>query len=226
MAATNDSDVYYKDKKDKPGTSSTAPPYYDSGSNGSYQKLAQEIKEIKPISEQEIKDIEEQIRKTREEKMQAAEYHDITILRQKAAEHSADAAKLFKKYRKEESVMVKNTENASKMRRKAEGRMAKSKELLAKADQMLTGLNLLPVPKQEKTKIKIAKLKEKAAKCMSKAHNFLARGAKLTAKAAARRQRAKANLEKSKLNESEALAYNKRADTFEKIHNDGVRKTN
>ena len=52
-------------------------------------------------------DIEAEIAHTRQDKMRAAEYHDVTILRQRAAKHSAEEAELFKKYRAEEAAMVK-----------------------------------------------------------------------------------------------------------------------
>ncbi len=165
------------------------------------------------VSEHEIED---EIRRTRQEKMRAGEYHDVTKLRQKAAEHRADAAKFFKKYRLEEAVMVKNQQYAARARRKAEGYIEKSKDIMAKADNKEADLQYLEAGKAERARIKVAKYKGKVAKCKSKASKFEAKAAKFTQKAAAKRQKAKANLEKSKLNEAEAHNFKKRADNLER----------
>ncbi len=169
--------------------------------------------EKREVSEHELED---QIRKTRQDRRRAGEYHDVTRLRQKAAEHRADAAKFFKKYRFEEAAMVKNQQYAARARRKAEGYLEKNKDVLVKADNKQADLQYLEAGKAERARIKIAKYKGKAAKCKSKASKFEAKAAKHTQKAAAKRQKAKANLEKSKLHEAEALNFRKRADNLEK----------
>ena len=180
------------------------------------------LEELPPLEEEyeaEL-DIEDQITRTRHEKMRAAEYHDVTKLRERAAKHSASAAKFFKKYRVEEAAMVKYQQVAVKARRKAEGYMEKSKDAMAKADDKHAELEFLEGRKEERARVKIAKRKAKSAKCMSKASSHQAKAAKATQKAAAKRQRAKAFLEKSKLDEAEAQNYNKRADNLEKAQGD------
>lgn len=168
------------------------------------------------VTPREEKDIEAEIARTRQDKMRAAEYHDVTILRQRAAKHSAEAAKLFKKYRGEEADMVRYQENSNKARRKAEKYIEKSKDALAKADDKQADLEYLDGAKAERARVKIAKLKEKAAKMKSKSSSWQAKSAKNTQKAAAKRQKAKAYLEQSKTHEAEALNYNKRADRLQK----------
>ena len=162
-------------------------------------------------------DIEAEISHTRHEKMRAAEYHDVTILRERAAKHSAEAAKLFNKYRSEEAAMVKYQEQSNKARRKAEGYIEKSKNALAKADEKQADLQYLEGGKAERARVKVARYKAKAAKMQSKSSTWQARSAKATQKAASKRQKAKALLERSKTHEAEALNYNKRADNLQKI---------
>ena len=161
-------------------------------------------------------DIEAEISQTRKDKMRAAEYHDVTILRQRAAKHSAEAAKLFKKYRAEEAAMVKYQENSNKARRKAEKFIEKSKDAMAKADDKQADLEYLEGGKAERTRVKVAKLKAKTAKMKSKSSRWMSNSAKNTQKAAAKRQKAKALLERSKVHEAEALNYNKRANRLSK----------
>jgi len=173
--------------------------------------------EQQPERELSEAEIEDQIRRTRHDKMRAAEYHDVTRLRQKGAEHRADAAKFFKKYRAEEADMVKYQQYANKARRKSEGFMEKSKDALAKADEKQSDLEYLEGGKAERGRVKVAKLKAKSAKCMSKASKWQAKGAKATQKAAAKRQKANALLEKSKTHEAEALNFKRRADKLERI---------
>lgn len=168
------------------------------------------------VTPREEKDIEAEIAHTRQDKMRAAEYHDVTILRQRAAKHSAEAAKLFKKYRSEEAAMVKYQEHSNKARRKAEKYVEKSKDALAKADDKQADLEYLEGGKAERARVKIAKFKEKAARMKSKSSRWQANSAKNTQKAAAKRQKAKALLEQSKVHEAEALNYNKRADRLSK----------
>jgi hypothetical protein len=167
-------------------------------------------------AEQPERDIESEITATRREKQVAAELHDITKIRQKAAEHSAAAAKFYKKYRAEEAAMVKYTENASKARRTAEGYVEKSKDAQAKADDKQADLTYLEDRKAERARIKIAKYHAKSAKMKSKSSSYMAKSAKLSQKAAAKREKAKAYLEQSKTHEAEAHNFNKRADRLQK----------
>ena len=168
------------------------------------------------ITVQEEKDIEAEIAHTRQDKMRAAEYHDVTILRQRAAKHSAEAAKLFKKYRAEEAAMVKYQENSNKARRRAEKYIEKSKDAMAKADDKQADLEYLEGGKAERARVKVAKLKAKSAKMKSKSSSWMSNSAKNTQKGASKRQKAKALLEQSKTHEAEALNYNKRADRMQK----------
>jgi len=172
---------------------------------------------VEPASESsETKDIEAEISQTRREKLRAEEYHDITKLREKAAKHSAEAAKLFKKYRAEEAAMVKYQEAANKSRRKAEGYIEKSKDACAKADEKQSDLEYLEGRKAERARVKVAKYKAKEAKMKSKSSSWMAKAAKYTNKAAAKRQKAKAYLERSKTHEAESLNHNRRADRLQK----------
>lgn len=175
-----------------------------------------EEEEAQPERDLSEAEIEDQIRRTRQDKMRAAGYHDVTRLRQKGAEHRAEAAKFFKKYRAEEADMVKYQQYANKARRKSEGYMEKSKDALAKADDKQADLEYLEGGKAERGRVKVAKMKAKSAKCMSKASKWQAKGAKATQKAAAKRQKANAFLEKSKTHEAEALNFRKRADNLER----------
>ena len=168
------------------------------------------------VTIQEEKDIEAEIAHTRQDKMRAAEYHDVTMLRQRAAKHSAEAAKLFKKYRTEEAAMVKYQENSNKARRRAEKYIEKGKDAMAKADDKQADLEYLDGGKAERARVKVAKLKAKSAKMKSKSSSWMSNSAKNTQKAAAKRQKAKALLEQSKTHEAEALNYNKRADRLQK----------
>jgi len=162
------------------------------------------------------RDIDSEISETRREKHMAAELYDVTKLRQAAAKHSADAAKLFNRYRSEEAAMVKYTENASKARRTAEHYEQKSKDATAKADEKQNDLQFLQDRKAEKARMKVAKLHAKSAKMKSKASNYMAKAAKLHAKSAAKREKAKALQEKSKMHEAEAHNLTKRADRLSK----------
>ena len=162
-------------------------------------------------------DIEAEIAHTRQDKMRAGEYHDITILRQRAAKHSAEEAKLFKKYMVEEAAMIKYQENSNKARRKAEKYIEKGKNAMAKADDKQADLEYLEDGKAERARVRVAKLKTKAARMKSKSSSWMSNSAKNTQKAAAKRQKAKALLERSKNHEAEALNYNKRADNLQKI---------
>ncbi len=163
------------------------------------------------------KDIEAEIAHTRHDKMRAAEYHDVTILRQRAAKHSAEEAKLFKKYMTEEAAMIKYQENSNKARRKAERYIEKGKNAMAKADDKQADLEYLEDGKAERTRVRVAKLKTKAARMKSKSSSWMSNSAKNTQKAAAKRQKAKALLERSKNHEAEALNYNRRANNLQKI---------
>ncbi|MBA3046275.1 MAG: hypothetical protein KKH41_00005 [Candidatus Thermoplasmatota archaeon] len=168
-----------------------------------------------PVTPEQERDIESEITATRHDKQMAAEIHDITKLRQKAAEHSAEAAKYFKKYRAEEAAMVKYTENASKARRTAEGYEEKSKDACAKADDKQADLEYLEDRKAERARMKIAKYKAKSAKMKSKASSYMAKSAKLSQKAAAKSQKSKAFLEQSKTHEAEAQNLTKRANKLQ-----------
>lgn len=217
----DEDDVFYGRKKKK---DAEAKPSQDQGAYGSSygtapppagQQPAQQTQPGQPAQEQE-RDIEQEITDTRRDKQHAAEVYDITIIRQKAAKHSADAAKLFKKHRSEEADMVKYNEAANKARRKSEHFEQKSKDATAKADEKQADVQYLEGAKAEKMRVKVAKLHEKAAKLHAKSINFQARAAKYTAKSAAKREKAKALLEQSKTHEAEAAALNKRADKLQK----------
>lgn len=209
----DDDDVFYGSKKAKKEENKT-PGAQSSGYKNDYREPqygGQPTPADTATPEQE-RDIDREITETRREKHQAAELLDITKLRQTAAKHSADAAKLYKKYRSEEAAMVKYNENASKARRTAEGYVQKSKEAQAKADDKQKDLEFLQDRKAEKARIKVAKLHAKSAKMKSKASNYMAKAAKLQAKSAAKREKAKALQEKSKMHEAEAHNLTKRAD--------------
>ncbi|MCK5397951.1 MAG: hypothetical protein KAJ33_06865 [Thermoplasmata archaeon] len=226
-----DDDIFYgggkpakemEEEEKKPAEESASLLSNDAYSHD-YLKPAEEtpdksdLEEVSPAQEAEQeKDLEAEISHTRQEKMRAAEYHDVTILRQRAAKHSAEAAKLFKKYRAEEAAMVKYQENSNKARRKAEKYIEKSKDALAKADDKQADLEYLEGGKAERTRVKVAKLKAKTAKMKSKSSRWMSNSAKNTQKAAAKRQKAKALLERSKVHEAEALNYNKRANRLSK----------
>ncbi len=177
-----------------------------------------EYDEVEPSKEPKKEvDIEAEIAHTRQDKMRAAEYHDVTILRQRAAKHSAEEAKLFKKYMVEEAAMIKYQENSNKARRKAEKYIEKGKDAMAKADDKQADLEYLEDGKAERARVRVAKLKAKAARMKSKSSSWMSNSAKNTQKAAAKRQKAKALLERSKNHEAEALNYNKRANNLQKI---------
>ncbi len=222
----DDDDVFYGGLKPKPKKEAEKAPepkksVYDAGYTPDYRRQdtnqpAQSSPVQESAGEQKDRDIESEITATRREKQVAAEIHDITIIRQKAAKHSEEAAKFFKKYRAEEAAMVKNTENASKARRTAEGYEEKAKDAIAKADDKQADLTYLEDRKAERARIKIAKLHAKSAKMKSKASSYMAKSAKLQQKAAARREKAKAYLEQSKTHEAEAHNLTKRADKLQK----------
>jgi hypothetical protein len=224
-------DVFYgglkpKAKKEAEKAPEPKKSVYDAGYTPDYRRQetnhsqttqpAQSTSTQEPAGEHNERDIESEITATRREKQVAAEIHDITIIRQKAAKHSEEAAKFYKKYRAEEAAMVKHTENSSKARRTAEGYEEKAKNAIAKADDKQADLTYLEDRKAERARIKIAKLHAKSAKMKSKASSYMAKSAKLQQKAAARREKAKAYLEQSKTHEAEAHNLTKRADKLQK----------
>jgi uncharacterized phage infection (PIP) family protein YhgE len=215
-----DDDVFYGKKKkaaeQKPAQSGSS-VYGSSYGNvppPSSQRPQPQAGQDQP-QEQE-RDIEKEISDTRREKQHAAEIHDITIIRQKAAKHASEAAKLFKKYRGEEAAMVKYTEAANKARRVSEKYEQKSKDATSKADEKQADVQYVEGAKAEKLRVKVAKLHAKAAKLHARSIEYQSKAAKLTAKAAAKREKAKALLEQSKTHEAEASAHNKRADKLQK----------
>ena len=127
-------------------------------------------------------DMEAEIVHTRQDKMRAGEYHDVTILRQRAAKHSAEEAKLFKKYMAEEAAMIKYQENSNKARRKAEKYIEKGKNAMAKADDKQADLEYLEGGKAERARVRVAKLKSKAARMKSKSSSWMSNSAKNTQK--------------------------------------------
>lgn len=211
----DDDDVFYGTKKAKK-EENKVPGAQSGGYKNDYREpqpsTGQPAQSSGQPPQEPERDIDSEITETRREKHQAAELLDITKLRQAAAKHSADAAKLYKRYRSEEAAMVKYNENASKARRTAEGYVQKSKEAQAKADDKQKDLEFLQDRKAEKARIKVAKLHAKSAKMKSKASNYMAKAAKLQAKSAAKREKAKALQEKSKMHEAEAHNLTKRAD--------------
>jgi hypothetical protein len=213
----DDDDVFYGSKK-KPVKETSAAPESKPNSYGTAYKAppAEPYHEPSPQAQEPERDIDNEITETRREKHQAAELLDITKLRQQAARHSSDAAKLYKKYRSEEAAMVKYNENASKARRTAEAYEQKSKNATAKADDKQKDLEFLQDRKAERARIKIAKLHAKSAKLKSKESSYLAKAAKLSMRSAAKREKAKALLEKSKMHEAEAHNLTKRADRLSK----------
>ena len=175
-------------------------------------------KRDEPVTEKraEEKDIEAEIKQARMEKRRAESSHDVTILRQKAAENCAQGAKFYGKYRAEEAYEVKFTQLASRSRRKAEALVEKSKTMETKAADLMANQGNLKDKKLEKNKIKVAKFKQKSAKFVSKSASSAAKAAKYDQKALAKRTKAKQLLEKSKVYESEGKSYNDRADRMEK----------
>ncbi|MDO9536779.1 MAG: hypothetical protein Q7J68_00480 [Thermoplasmata archaeon] len=216
----DDDDVFYgsgksKAKKEPEKKSGVYGSEYKSSSSEPRQQEYSQPATDSQASEPE-RDIESEITETRREKAHAAEYHDIAVLRQRAAKHSAEAARLFKKYRFEEAAMVKYTQGANKARRKAEKYEQKAKDASAKADDKQANVQYLEGGKAERTRVKIAKLHAKSAKLKSKASSSMAHGAKLSQKAAAKREKAKAYHEQSKIEEAEAQNVNKRANKLQK----------
>jgi len=218
----DDDDVFYGNKKKARKENEAAPEKKPTYGEPAYQPRYSEQAKPAPAGsaqtapEQE-RDIESEITAARHEKQQAAELHDVTKLRQQAAKHSADAAKLYKKFRSEEAAMVKHAENSNKARRAAEKYEQKSKETTAKADDKQSDLEFLKDRKAERARIKIAKLHAKSAKLKSRSSAYLAKAAKLSQKSAAKREKAKAMLEKSKMHEAEAHNLTKRADRLSKV---------
>jgi hypothetical protein len=215
----DDDDVFYGSGKAKKKENDKSPDNKSSDYKSDYrdpQPGGQPVPASEQPASEPVRDIEKEITDTRHEKQMAAELLDVTKLRQQAAKHSADAAKLYKRYRSEEAAMVKFTENASKARRTAEGYEQKSKEATAKADEKQKDLEFLQDRKAEKARIKVAKLHAKSAKMKAKASGYMAKAAKLSQKAAAKREKSKALLEKSKMHEAEAHNLNKRADRLSK----------
>jgi hypothetical protein len=212
MTASNEDDdrSFYGGKTERTGQRTTSTP-----SSSTTPSTTTTSGEASPRDRTES-EIEDDIRKSRQDKMRAAEYHDVTKLRQKAAEHRAEAAKFYKKYRLEEADMVKYTQYSSKFRRKAEALIAKGKDALTKAEYKEAELQYLEGGKLERTKIKIAKLKGKAAKLKGKAAKHEAKAAKFTSKAAAKKQKAHTFMEKSKTHEADAQHFKKRADNLER----------
>ncbi len=226
----DEDDVFYgggksKAKKEQKGNAEPKRSVYDSGYKPDYREQnapppSRPPAQTPPGQQHRAeptndRDIESEITETRREKQKAAEIHDITIIRQNAAKHSAESAKLYKKYRQEEASMVKYAEGANKARRQAEGYEEKSKNATAKADEKQADLQYLEGAKAERTRVKIAKLHAKSAKLHAKSINCDAKAAKMTQKSAAKSEKAKALLEQSKTHEAEAMNMNKRADKLQ-----------
>lgn len=208
----DDDDVFYGSKKKKPAEQETGKPYAPA-SPPPYG--AQPAQPGQAAPEQE-RDIDSEITAVRHEKQLAAELHDITKLRELAAKHSATAARLYKRYRSEEAAMVKYNEYANKARRRAEGYEAKSKDMLARADDVQSGIEFLEARKAERARMRVAKYKTKSAQLKARGSSYMAKAAKYSQKSAARRERAKAFLEQSKTHEAEAHSLNKRAEKLQK----------
>ena len=163
---------------------------------------------------------EEQIKTARVDRHQAEAYHDVTVLRKKAHDHSHKAAKFYHKYKTNEAKRQKCSSRAVAYREKADGRREKAKEARAtiqEYDSELRGAaqgkgDLSP----EALRNKIASLEKKAAKAEAVAKKFESKAAVQTEKAAKYRTRAAKFLEKNKLHESDARMFTKRADNLEK----------
>jgi hypothetical protein len=185
-------------------------------------KPAVERKEPEEEAPKEVSDEEheEQIKTARADRAQAEAYHDVTVLRKKAHDHSHKAAKFFHKYKTNEAKRQKCSSRAVAYREKADARREKSKEARTQVkeyDMELRGAaqgkgELSP----EALRNKMASLEKKAAKSDAVAKKFEAKAAVQTEKAAKYRTRAAKFLEKNKLHESEARMYTKRADNLEK----------
>lgn len=181
-----------------------------------------EPKEAEEEAPEEVSDEEheEQIKTARADRAQAEAYHDVTVLRKKAHNHSHTAAKFYHKYKTNEAKRQKCSSRAVAYREKSDARREKAKEARTKVkeyDMELRGAaqgkgELSP----EALRNKMASLEKKAAKSDAVARKFEAKAAIQTEKAAKYRTRAAKFLEKSKLHESEARMYTKRADNLEK----------
>ena len=196
-------DAYEGDTYDTPSSSYSTPE--DTGS---------QVPRNKEVTEE---DLERQIKESRLAKRKAESVHDITILRQRAAEQSALGAKFYKKYRAEEAQQVKHEQAVAKYRRKSEKYQEKVKDVEVKIADKEASLSYLEDGKLERAHVKIAKLKGKIAKLKSKSSSAEAKAAKHRQKAVARKRKATEFLEKNKIHEAEAKAYNNRANRLEKI---------
>ena len=181
------------------------------------EEKATEEEAPKEVSDEEH---EEQIKTARADRAQAEAYHDVTVLRKRAHEHSHSAAKLYHKYKTNEAKRQKCSSRAVAYREKADARREKAKEARTQVkeyDMELRGAaqgksDLSP----EALRNKMASLEKKAAKADAVAKKFEAKAAVQTEKAAKYRTRAAKFLEKSKLHESDARMYTKRADNLER----------
>ena len=181
------------------------------------QADAEESEAVKELSDDEH---EQQIKDARTGRVQAEAYHDVTVLRKKAHEHSHRAAKFFHKYKTNEAKRQKCSSRAVAYREKADAKRETAKEYRTQAkeyDMELRGAaqggsDLSP----EALRNKMAVQERKAAKSDAVAKKYEAKAAIQTEKAAKYRTRAAKFLEKSKLHESESRTYGKRADNLEK----------
>jgi len=220
----DDEDIFYGSGKTASKKKESTPAEESASYSHDYLRPPDEAprtsdyEDVAPAQEpKQEKDIEAERAQTRKNKMRAEEFHDITIIRKRAAKHSAEAAKLFKRYRAEEAAMVKYQENSNKARRKAEKYLEKGKDAMAKADNKQADLEYLEGGKAERARVKVAKLKAKAAKMKSKSSSWMNNSAKNTEKAASKRIKAESLLEQSQSHEAEALNSTKRADNLSKI---------
>ncbi len=197
----------------KPATGSSSNTDSNSGSSSTSDNLLDPDKKSGP-SEQEL---EKQIQDSRLEKRKVESVHDITILRQRGAEQSQQAAKYYKKYRIEEAAQVKHEQMVFRNRRKSEKYLEKVKDVEVKIADKEAATAYLEGAKKERAHIKVAKLRGKIAKLKAKSSNADAIAAKHRQKAVARQRKATELLEKSKIHEAEAKSYSNRADKLEKI---------
>jgi len=168
-----------------------------------------------PQYDEHGKKLEDDISQTRSDKRSAQFEHDTLKLRQDAANHQAEAAAFYKKYRKEEAISAKLKMKADAARRKAEQLVEKSKLQESKAAEIDAQIGLFEPSKQEKMKYKSAKHIQKSAKLKQNAADKQAKAAKLEQKAAAHRTKSKEFLELSKVHEAEAHNFTKRADALD-----------
>ncbi len=211
----DDDRVFYGGEKSSESSNTEAKQPASSSNTGSSSSSEQKQEPVKTGPTE--KELEKQIQDTRLDKRKAESVHDITILRQRGAEQSQQAAKYYKKYRVEEAAQVKHEQMVFRNRRKSEKYLEKVKDVEVKIADKEAATAYLEGNKKERAHIKVAKLRGKIAKLKAKSSNAEAVSAKHRQKAVARQRKATELLEKSKIHEAEAKSYCNRADKLEKI---------